>query len=226
MDGQEDAIIRNDRLSHILPMGKTVESAACLIPCCGGVGGFLFYPAVQLRKCRPTPSFTPRQTLMPEFDQSPFYTNKSRRQRGSVSYIAGLWCWRLRGVLPRCVTIFLRSEGRSGNWSRSCGFHLRGRNFVQRGFSERGINAAPRSGSHFAVGVGTLCNHALYRSGIGIRQKVAFSLRRLRLALFDREHEGSENQGPQNSGCKPRSIAIETSDYVACQWTLPCAWVF
>ena len=58
----------------------------------------------------------------------------------------------------------------------------------------------------------------VYRSGIGIRQKVAFSLRRLRLALFDREHEGSENQGPQNSGCKPRSIAIETSDYVACHW--------
>jgi hypothetical protein len=41
----------------------------------GGVGGFLFYPAVQLRKCRPTPNFTPRQTLMPEFDQSPFYIN-------------------------------------------------------------------------------------------------------------------------------------------------------
>jgi hypothetical protein len=34
--------------------------------------------------------FTSRQTLMPEFDQSPFNTNKSRRHRGPAPYIAGL----------------------------------------------------------------------------------------------------------------------------------------
>jgi ubiquinone/menaquinone biosynthesis C-methylase UbiE len=51
-------------------------------------------------------------------------------------------------------------------------------------------NGAPCFG--IAVGVGTLCNHALHCSGIGIRQKVAFSLRRLRLALFDRKHESRE----------------------------------
>jgi hypothetical protein len=43
--------------------------------------------------------------------------------------------------------------------------------------------------------------------------------------LLNREHKGRENQGPQNSGRKPRSITIETSDYVAGQWTLPCAWM-
>src|ERR1700719_4831119 len=53
---------------------------------------------------------------------------------------------------------------------------------------------------------------------MGIRQKVAFSLRRLRLALFDREHEGSENHCPQNPGCKPRCVTIVTFDYVACHW--------
>ena len=100
--------------------------AACLIPCCGGVGGFFVYPSFQLRKCRPAPRyFNFGQTLMPEFHQSPFYINKSRRQKGPVSYIAGLWCWRLRGVLPRCVTKFLRSGGGSGNRSRSCGFRLK-----------------------------------------------------------------------------------------------------
>jgi hypothetical protein len=36
---------------------ETVESAACLIPRCGGVGSILFYPAVQLRKCRPASRF-------------------------------------------------------------------------------------------------------------------------------------------------------------------------
>jgi hypothetical protein len=30
--------------------------------------------------------------LMPEFDQSLFYINKSRRHRRPVSYIARLWC--------------------------------------------------------------------------------------------------------------------------------------
>jgi hypothetical protein len=45
--------------------GRTVESVGRLIPCRGGVSGFSNYPAVQLRKYRPTPSFTPRQTLMP-----------------------------------------------------------------------------------------------------------------------------------------------------------------
>src|ERR1700735_2357479 len=41
----------------------------------GGVGRFSTYHYVQFRKCCPTPSFAPRQTLMPEFDQSPFYIN-------------------------------------------------------------------------------------------------------------------------------------------------------
>jgi hypothetical protein len=189
-------------------MGR--ELHRCLIPRCGGVsGGFSTYPAVQLRKCRPTPSFTPRQTLMPKFDQSPFYVNNSRGHRGPVSYIARHWCWRLRELLPRCVTIFVRSGGRSGNWSRNCGFRLSGRNFVQGSISS-------------AVGVGTLRDYACYRSGIGSQQEVAFSLRNIRLVLLDRKHKRRENQGPQNSGRKPRSIAIETSDYVACQWTLPC----
>jgi len=44
------------------------------------------------------------------------------------------------------------------------------------------------------------------------------ALRRLRLALFDREHESSENHCPQNPGCKPRCITIVTFDYVACHW--------
>ena len=43
---------------------------------------------------------------------------------------------------------------------------------------------------------------------------------------FDREHEGSENHGPQNSGCKPSSIAIETSDYVARHWNTPLCLSF
>jgi hypothetical protein len=101
----------------------------------------------------------------------------------------------------------------SGNWSRNCGFRLSGRNFVQGSIS-------------FAFGAGTLCDYACYRSGIGSQQEVAFILRNVRVELLDRKHKGSENQGPQNSGCKPSSIAIETSDYVAFQWTLPCAWVF
>jgi hypothetical protein len=102
LDEREDTIIRNDRLSLFTGQRETAESAACLIPRCGGVsGGFSTYPAVQLRKCRPTPSFTPRQTLMPEFDQAPFHIDKSRRHRGPVPYIAGLWCWRLRGACLR-----------------------------------------------------------------------------------------------------------------------------
>jgi len=48
----------------------------------GGVGGFLFYPSVQVRKCRPAPRlFASRQTFMPEFDQPPFCTDISRRHR-------------------------------------------------------------------------------------------------------------------------------------------------
>jgi hypothetical protein len=105
--------------------------------------------------------------------------------------------------------IFLRS----GNWSRNCGFRLSGGNFVQGSIS-------------FAVGVGPLRDYACHRSGIGVHQEVAFRLRNVRLVLLDSEHKSRENQGPQNAGCKPRSIAIETSDYVACQCTLPCAWVF
>jgi hypothetical protein len=76
----------------------------------GSDSGFSTYPAVQLRKCRPTPSFTPRQTLMPKFDQSPFYVNNSGGHREPISYIAGLWCCRSRGALPRYVTIFLGVE--------------------------------------------------------------------------------------------------------------------
>ena len=59
---------------------------------------------------------------------------------------------------------------------------------------------------------------ARYCNGIGIRQNVAFSLPRLRLVLLDYEHESRENHGPKNAGCKPSSITIETSDYVACHW--------
>ena len=47
----------------------------------GGVGGFLFRPTGQVRKCRPASGFTFRQTLMPEFDQTPFYIARSRRRR-------------------------------------------------------------------------------------------------------------------------------------------------
>jgi hypothetical protein len=48
----------------------------------GGVGGFFSYPSVQVRKCRPAPRFfTFRQTLMPEFDQPPFYIDRSKRHR-------------------------------------------------------------------------------------------------------------------------------------------------
>jgi hypothetical protein len=39
LDERKDASIRNDRLS--LAVGKPVESAVCLVPFCGGVGGFL-----------------------------------------------------------------------------------------------------------------------------------------------------------------------------------------
>jgi hypothetical protein len=47
----------------------------------GGVGGFFAYPWVQVRKGRPTPGFfTFRQTLMPEFDQPPFYIDSSKRR--------------------------------------------------------------------------------------------------------------------------------------------------
>src|ERR1700676_401332 len=45
----------------------------------GGVGGFFSCPSAQVRKCRPAPSFfTCRQTLMPEFDQPPLYTETSQ----------------------------------------------------------------------------------------------------------------------------------------------------
>jgi hypothetical protein len=108
--------------------GKQVESAACLVPCCGGVGGFFVYPSFQIRKCRPAPrSFNFGQTLMPEFQQTPFYIDSSRRQKGPVSDIARLRCGRLHGLLPRCVMKFFRSGGGSGNRSRSCGFRLSGR---------------------------------------------------------------------------------------------------
>jgi hypothetical protein len=40
----------------------------------GGVSGFFVRPSVQMRECRPAPGFLVfGQTLMPEFDQSPFY---------------------------------------------------------------------------------------------------------------------------------------------------------
>jgi hypothetical protein len=45
----------------------------------GGIGGFFAYCAVQVRKCRPIPRFfTPLQTLMPEFDQPPFYIDRTK----------------------------------------------------------------------------------------------------------------------------------------------------
>src|ERR1700738_1316644 len=48
----------------------------------GGVGGFSPYPSVQVRKCRPAPRFfTFRRTLMPEFDQPPFYIDRSKCRR-------------------------------------------------------------------------------------------------------------------------------------------------
>ena len=48
----------------------------------GGVGGFFSFPSVQVRKCRPASGFfASRQTFMPEFDQSPFYIDRSRRHR-------------------------------------------------------------------------------------------------------------------------------------------------
>ena len=47
----------------------------------GGVGGFLFRPTGQVRKCRPAPRlFTLGQTLMPEFDQPPFNIDSSKRR--------------------------------------------------------------------------------------------------------------------------------------------------
>jgi hypothetical protein len=52
------------------------------------------------------------------------------------------------------------------------------------------------------------------RSGIGIQQKVAFSLPllseiiRLWLTLLDREHESRENHGTQNSRCKPSCLTV------------------
>jgi hypothetical protein len=81
------------------------------------------------------------------------------------------------------------------------------------------INATPRSGSHFAVSVGSVCNHACHRSGIGVQQKVAFGFRRLPLTLLDRDHDSRENHGPQNSRCKPNSIAIESADHATCCWS-------
>jgi hypothetical protein len=52
----------------------------------GGVSGFLFQSAVQIRKCRPIPRFfTPRQTLMPEFDQPPFYIDRTKLPGRPVS---------------------------------------------------------------------------------------------------------------------------------------------
>jgi hypothetical protein len=48
----------------------------------GGVGRFLFRPAGQVRKCRPASGFfASRQTFMPEFDQPPFYIDRSKRRR-------------------------------------------------------------------------------------------------------------------------------------------------
>ena len=91
--------------------------------------------------------------------------------------------------------------------------------FPVESFSEGVINATPRSGSHFAVSVGTLCNHARHCSGIGIQQKVAFGLRRLQLALSDRDHESRENHGTQNSRCKPPRITIESADHATCCWS-------
>jgi hypothetical protein len=47
----------------------------------GGVGGLFVYPCVQVRE-RPVPRFFSfRQTLMPEFDQPPFYIDRTKPNR-------------------------------------------------------------------------------------------------------------------------------------------------
>ena len=95
-----------------------------------------------------------------------------------------------------------------------------------RDFSERVINAARLSRSHFAGG--THFVQALdreERSGIGIQQEVAFSLPRhlceiirFWVGLLDQdcEHESRDYHATQDSRCDPPRIAIESSENVTC----------
>ena len=171
----------------------------------GGVGGFFPCLSVQIRKCRPGPRFfLSRQTLMPKLDQPSFYIDIAKRHRRRVSQIVGPSSFHRRRRWPMCVTIYFGSERDNGCWSGSCcRLRLCGRNFRERSFSERLIIAAPPSGSHFAVGFGASGNRAPRCRGIGIQQKAAFSLRRVRSPLFDREHESRKDHGSHNSRCKP-----------------------
>src|SRR5260370_17318433 len=78
------------------------------------------------------------------------------------------------------VASYFRGERENGNWSRRCGFHLRGRIFLWRNFSERAINASRLCRSHFAGGTLSVQVHDCEASrGIGIQPEVAFSLPRL-----------------------------------------------
>ena len=93
----------------------------------GGVGGFFAFPSVQVRKSRPASGFfASRQTFMPEFDQPPFYIDRSKRHGGPVSYIAGSWAHCSRRVFPMCqssgigirlrvITIYFRSQRDDGS---------------------------------------------------------------------------------------------------------------
>jgi hypothetical protein len=49
------------------------------------------------------------------------------------------------------------------------------------------------------------------KCGIGIQQKLASSLPRLRLTLLEREYQSCENHGTQKSRCQPNGIAIESN---------------
>jgi hypothetical protein len=55
-------------------------------------------------------------------------------------------------------------------------------------------------------------------------QEVLFSLRRLRLALLEREYQSRESHGAQNSRCEPNSIAIESADRVPFHWRSLAVW--
>ena len=91
----------------------------------GGVGGFFAYSRAQVRKCCPIPRlFASRQTLMPEFDQPPFYIDRTKRHRCPVSYVAVLCSSHPCRILPICVTIYFRCERENRAWSRSRGFCL------------------------------------------------------------------------------------------------------
>jgi hypothetical protein len=107
------------------------------------------------------------------------------------------------------MAIYLRSERGNGSWNRRCGFHLRGRNFLWRNFGEREINVSGLPRSYFAGGSLSAQAHVFEERG---------GIDRLWVTLLDqdREHKSSENQGTQDSRCKPNCIAIEYSNYGTC----------